>query len=230
MNQKSKASAKKTTETREQSVTKKGINTTMSRLTAIIGLTVLLGATAPFWHMWADKSSADEFIGFRNFRQFLYAFGIYFAFFCASSFFFWIKHFIDPQYQSVVKIINILGGIFVSISAYFLLWVFIPVSDFPDYVYEIAFVLTAVFIAYGMYLLNRFVARIALNKLRNIKNLVGFMLRVRDKHYERVALKALYAEKRNRPMDSPDTVAENIDEFEEDFYETLEKVDTYYNN
>ncbi|MEM9687610.1 MAG: hypothetical protein AAF934_11915, partial [Bacteroidota bacterium] len=87
--------------------------------------------------------------------------------------------------------------------------------------------LTAMFIAYGVYQFNRFIARIALNKQQNMRNLIGFIVRVREKHYQRVAVKAMYAEKHKKPMHSADTVADNADEFEEDFYDTLGKVDTY---
>ncbi len=226
MKMESNLSTKKITKTQRPKTTK-AINPKLSGFSKLIGVVVLLGATAPFWHIWFDQNSENKFLGFKNLSVFLSAFGTYFAFFCASSFFFWIKNFIDPQYKDVIKIINIIGGVFVSISVYFLLWVFNPHSDFPSYVYHIVFVIIAVLIAYAMYLLNNFVARVSFNKLQNMRNLIGFIVRTRDKHYQRVAVKALYAEKHKKPMSSKDTVADNANEFEEDFYDTLEKVDTY---
>ena len=104
---------------------------------------------------------------------------------------------------------------------------FNPHSDFPAYVYEIAFAITAVGIAWAMYLFNNFITRLTLNKLQNMRNLIGFILRIHNKHYERIAVKALYAETHKEPMHCPDSVADNVNKFEEDFYDTLERVDTY---
>lgn len=192
-----------------------------------MGTVALIGGTAPFWHIWADRGSTDEFMDFPNLRRFLSAFGTYFAFFCSSSFFFWIKNFIDPQYIKIIRIINVLGGTFLSISIYFLLWVFIPYSDFPSYVYDIVFAIAAVFIAYGIYLLNRFIADLALHKNANTRNLISFIFRVRNTHYKRVAVKAMYAQEYKEPLRSEDTVEENTNAFEDDFYETLEKVEPH---
>lgn len=68
-----------------------------------------------------------------------------------------------------------------------------------------------------------------LDKKENIKNLLAFIIRVRTKHYTTVAEKALYAELHNEAMEAKDTVEDNANEFEEDFYDTLEKVDNIKN-
>lgn len=196
------------------------------RLSILIGAIVLIGATAPIWHIWFDVNSTYKIFGFSNIHVFLYAFGSHFAIFCAASFIFWIKNFIDPQYKNLPKIINIVGGVFAAVGSYLLIWVFNPYSDFPEYVYHIVFGISAVFIAYGMYALNNFIFLVTLDKKRNIKNLISFIIRIRNKHYRRVAVKALHAEEYKEPLQTEDTVEDNANEFEEDFYETLEKVDT----
>lgn len=218
---KSRLSTKKNTNLQET----KTISKKLSKFSFFIGAVVLLGITAPLWHIWADKTSKEEFIGFINLRIFLAAFGSYFAAFCFAFFVFWIKNYIDPKYKKIRRGINIVGGVFVSINAYFLLWVFNPYEDFPQYIYDIVFVIASVFIAYGVYLLNRFIAEMAVrNSHRNTKNLVSFIFRVRNKHYKRVAVKALYAEEYSKPLPAEDSVADNANEFEDDFYNTLEKV------
>lgn len=196
----------------------------LQTISLVIGIMALLGATAPFWHIWADKTSVEKFVGFPNFRIFLYSFGNYFALFCLALFLFWVKNFIDPRYSSINKIINLVGGVFLAVSIYFLLWVFNPSQDFPKYIYNVAFGVAAVILTYGVYRLNQFIIHAIWQNKTNIKELLSFAFRVRNKHYKKVAKKALYAEMNGEPKLSNQTVSDNIIEFEDDFYKTLNKV------
>lgn len=58
----------------------------------------------------------------------------------------------------------------------------------------------------------------------NIKTLIAFIFRTRNKHYPNVASKALYAEIHDKAIAADDTVADNANEFEEDLLTTLEKL------
>lgn len=193
--------------------------------TFIVGVLVLIGATAPFWHIWFDQKSTQKFMGFPSIRVFLYSFGTYFAYFCFSLFVLWVKNFIDPRYKKVIRVVNVVTGVFLAISIYFLLWVFLLYGDFPKYVYTIAFAVIAVVITYAVYGLNRFVIRFVSHSRRTVKELVLFAFRVRNNHYKKVAVKSLYAETHNKAKITTHTVRENIGEFENDFYETMEKVE-----
>ncbi len=197
--------------------TRKTTDIKLSKISIIIGIVVFIGATSPFWHMWFDKDSREEFIGFTNFRRFLAAFGINFALFCCASFIFWTKNFIDPQYKKVIKIVNVIGGIFVATGAYFLLWVFNPHSDFPKYVYNIAFAVSGIFVAYGMYLLNKFIVRNIFENRYKIKNLTTFIFRVRNKYFFPMAFNAINKDNREK-------IEEDIEKFDEEVFETLEEL------
>ncbi|MEM9687424.1 MAG: hypothetical protein AAF934_10965, partial [Bacteroidota bacterium] len=72
------------------------------------------------------------------------------------------------------------------ISTYFLIWVLNPYDDFPKYVYHIVFALSAIFIAYSIYLLNNFIADIVMkaSKKYNILRKLYFRNRISQKELD----------------------------------------------
>ncbi|MDB0600481.1 hypothetical protein PL373_04835 [Tenacibaculum maritimum] len=54
-----------------------------------------------------------------------------------------------------------------------------------------------------------------------INGLTNLLIRTKEDHYERVAVKAFYAEKNDKPIISLDTTKENIKEFQEDIDNTI---------
>lgn len=189
----------------------------LSTSSVIIGIIVLLGATAPLWNIWFEHIPTGKVFGFENLSVFLYAFGNHFSLLCAALFIFWLKSFVAPQYKNVIKIINIVGGIFVGISIYFLLWVFNPYDDFPKIYYTIAFAVSSLAIAYGVYLLNNFMARIMLKNQHNTRNLAALIFRIRNKHFFPMAVKAINEDNR-------EAIEEDIDKFDDEVFENLEEL------
>ena len=58
-----------------------------------------------------------------------------------------------------------------------------------------------------------------------IKTLIAFIFKVKDKHYKKVATKALYAEMYNEALETGESFTDNANDFEKDMYQTLKKVD-----
>ncbi|WP_340074830.1 hypothetical protein [Leptobacterium sp. I13] len=190
----------------------------------LLGVVAFIGATAPFWHIIFNRNSTEGFIGFTNFRRFLYSFGNHFALFSCAAFLLFIGNFIAKEHKSVVRIVNIVGGLFAAVGIYFLLWVFNTHSDFPKSAYYAMFSVSALVIAYVIYIFNKFLFQIFITNRYTIKNLIAFVFRVRQVHYKKVAVKALYAEIHDKAKVSDETVKDNADAFEKDFYETLDNV------
>ncbi len=57
-----------------------------------------------------------------------------------------------------------------------------------------------------------------------INNLTDLLVRTKEDHYEKVAVKAYYAEKNDKPIISLDTTKENIEEFDKDVEDTINKL------
>lgn len=98
-----------------------------------------------------------------------------------------------------------------------MLWVFSPVSDFPQYVYEITFILLGILITYGVAVFNGFIARITLENKYNVTNLTAFIFRIRNKYFFPMAFNAINKDNREK-------IEEDIEKFDEEVFETLEEL------
>lgn len=135
----------------------------------LLALLLLTSASSPFWHIKFPSNTSDGIFGFTSLRSFLYTFGTHFILFGASIFFFWILHLI-PNINKKIKIVKKIGhlgvGLYCSVSCYYLLYVFIDSSNspYPDYYYEIAFIVTSIIVSFIIYKVFNFFEY--LNKLK----------------------------------------------------------------
>jgi cell shape-determining protein MreD len=111
----------------------------------IIALLSFVCVTAPFWHIFYKEGANDGVLGFSSMRSFLYTFGVHFALFGCAVFLLLVVNRITDSNKRFRTVGNIIGGGFCSVAVYYLLYVFITKDDpFPDYMYEIAFIVTSV--------------------------------------------------------------------------------------
>ncbi|MEM9687485.1 MAG: hypothetical protein AAF934_11270, partial [Bacteroidota bacterium] len=118
----------------------------------------------------------------------------------------------------------LLHGTLLFIGCFYTFYVFYSEDDFDRSWYVTAMVLCTV----ALVMASKFITESYLSRTRylrkSIQRLIGLLFRIRSEHYEKVAVKALYAERQNVVL-TEDTVEENHREFNEDFYETMRKID-----
>lgn len=109
-----------------------------------------------------------------------------------------------------------LTGIGVSFF-WFIHLIFFTQNDFNKHTYFYAIVGCAVLLTvFTFYLVKHFTY-----KDQAINNLTNLLVRTKEDHYEKVAVKAYYAEKNDKPIISLDTTKQNIEEFDKDVEETI---------
>ncbi|MEN1784655.1 MAG: hypothetical protein AAGF77_05890 [Bacteroidota bacterium] len=99
-------------------------------------------------------------------RSFLYSFGTHFALLGSSLLTFWVVYQVEFASRLVKKAVIYFCGLYFSIAVYYLLFVFIDttVSPYPDYVYELAFIATALGAAFATSLLFKYSKKIKIQR------------------------------------------------------------------
>ena len=131
----------------------------------VICALAFLGSTAPFWHRFVDEDSTVSYLGYSNFSIFLYHFGVHFLSFTTSLFILWIIGFIPDSAKYIKKLVRGCASVFMAISLYFLLWVFMPDKfwrfmpgegfDFPKIYYQIVLVFVSITLTYLLFNLTK---------------------------------------------------------------------------
>ncbi len=135
----------------------------------LIGVLILVSITSPFWHIFFERGASDGIFGFKSMRTFLYSFGTHFILFGCSLFLFWFIYLSLNLEKRLKRIGNLVAGLFLSVSIYYLLFIFIDTSNspYPDSYYEIAFSLGAIFSSIIIYLI--FERKEKLNQIKTRK-------------------------------------------------------------
>lgn len=97
---------------------------------------------------------------------------------------------------------------------------FFTQSDFNKNTYFLTILGIAVLFSIFTYFLVKYYTY----KDQIIYNLLSLVGRIKNKHYQRIATKAMYSEKNERSVISLDTTKENIKDFDKDIAETLKKM------
>lgn len=172
-----------------------------------------------------DKSEA-RFFQFHSLQYFLgeigWAAGLFlYALANLLNTFFLKKRYMRMEFTGKM----LLHSTLLFVGCFYTFYVFYSEKDFSPVWYFFAMVLCAITLVFASkFIIDTYVKRSAYLKA-NIERLVAFIFRVRTTHYKKVAIKALYAEKQDTVIDRSETVTENADEFDEDFYKTLQKID-----
>lgn len=178
------------------------------------------------YERYEEGKAEAEFLQFETFQLFLgefgWALGLFLYAFFNVLYIFYLKKAYPPL---PVRGKLLLHGTLLFIGLFYTCYVFYSEDDFPRTWYFIAMALCAISLTLaGKYLVQAYFKRMAALR-QSIDHLIHFVFRTRREHYRRVAVKALYAEEHKTPLPSPDTVEDNANAFEEDFYNTLEKVE-----
>ncbi len=163
-----------------------------------------------------DLASKHSFRGRSSFRYWIYLFGIVLVgllFSCKS-----LYH--DMKEGSTYKTHFLsLSGICVS-----LFWaihlIFLTHKDFKQSNYILLILLCAVMSTYFTYRLVKYFKY----KDDIIRNLIQFIIRVKETHMGGLAVKSLYASRTGEPMCSEEEVCDALDEFDRDLQKTIAKV------
>ena len=158
--------------------TEKTINNTKYKVAAYIICTLaILGSSAPFWHKFADKTSITSYFDFKNFYFFLYHFGTHFSLFTTSLFFLWVISFIPNSAKFIKKLITLSALVFMTISLYFLLWVFMPGKgfDFSKNYYGIVAAISSIVLTFALFKLTKASFSYIDNIINNIKYLTNII-------------------------------------------------------
>ena len=180
-------------------------------------------------HIVKKIKSEARFLHFNSVQYFLgelgWAVGLFLYAFTNLFYTFYFRH----RYWFVKGEVTgrlLLHSTLLFVGCFYTFYVFYAQVDFHRAWYFIAMALCTV----TLVIASNFITKSYINRTRylrrSIQQLVGFIFRIRTKHYSRVAAKALYAEKQNIIINKHgDTVEDNSNEFDKDFYQTLRKIE-----
>ena len=179
-----------------------GIGTSKQIIFTFIVLFGILASISPFIHMLFPKQNpkieileeklknneisssiyknelsmikkSDKVFGFRNKRSFLYSIGHPFSGLVFSLIVMYVLQFIhNEEIKNALKIATIL---FMSISCYFIIWIFWDKSDLPDLAYYIMIGISSITSSFLSYKFISHHNRLIDTLFTNIKDLISFM-------------------------------------------------------
>ncbi len=230
--------SKQLTEQKSKTLVVEGTKLKILLVTILIG--AVLGSAAPFIHMlfpvkaqekillekkYENKEITAEvfqkqsdilwekhqFIGFTNFRRFLFAIGLPVALFFCSFLMMFITRFSENSFVKKSGFFTSLS--FQIISLFFILWTIYPFDsekyDFGESTYFTLLIISSILLAFGFYFISKALAyrRIETQYLVRLANNLKFKLfKILDKH---------------EPKDVADIEKDKIND---EVYDTFEKV------
>ncbi|MFD0992353.1 hypothetical protein [Tenacibaculum geojense] len=163
-----------------------------------------------------ELAAEHSFRGRSNFKFWIFQFGL-----ILLGFYFSVKSLVDDLKRKIKtghELISIVG---ISIS---LLWfyhlIFQTAKDFYTETYLFAKFLAA--LAVGFFI-SRLIKYYVL-KTGIIQSLIDLIIRIKKVHYKEMVIKALYAEKYDRSIDSIETVKNQTERFDQDVKETIKNI------
>ncbi len=118
-------------------------------INVFIILSVIIGAIAPFLHIFFSKESTDKIVGFNNMRSFLFAIGLPVSLFVISLFVAFMSNLLELR--AYKKSIQVSSLVFISIALYFIIWTFWYRDDFDIYLYYTFIGVISISSAYVIY-------------------------------------------------------------------------------
>ncbi|WP_438710548.1 hypothetical protein ACSTS3_17000 [Aquimarina muelleri] len=206
----------------------------------MIVLGAVLGSIAPFLHIVYPKTALEklkleeefdkgeislehykeqkdvlwekyQFLGFKNFRRFLFAIGLPIALFCCSLILIYVSKFIPDK---IAKRASIIAGIsFQFTSIYFVIWTLWAYTyeekDFSKSTYYLVIILSSVLITSAIFQFQKSLSRYN----AKIRELISFIAGTRQQFFANV--------ERN---ESKEQVEIQKKKFDQEMYNTFEKV------
>ena len=163
-----------------------------------------------------DLATQHSFRGRSSLHFWLATFGL-----VTLGFYFSIKSLFDSFSRGSTfkhQLVDLAGIIVCSFWAIHL--IFLTQNDFLANRYIGTLLVCSILISGFVYFTVRYFnyKDIAINKLTNL------LIRTKENHFERVAVKAYYAEKNDKPIISLDTTKENIESFDKDVEDTINQL------
>ncbi|MDB0611282.1 hypothetical protein PL371_05225 [Tenacibaculum maritimum] len=157
----------------------------------------------------------QSFLGRANFKFWLFQFGL-----IILGFYFSCKSLIDDlkkQIKTGHEIISIIG---ISVSLFWLYHLFFQTaSDFYTETYLIFKFIVSLAVGYFISRLIKYYT----TKEGVVKSLVDLIFRIKKTHYRNIVVKALYAEKYDRSLDTLETVKSQANAFDKDVNSTIKQ-------
>ncbi|MEM9686804.1 MAG: hypothetical protein AAF934_07765 [Bacteroidota bacterium] len=168
----------------------------------------------------------DQFLQFKSFQYFLgelgWAVGLFLYAFTNLLHAFYVRNrYFKKEFLSRI----LLHSTLLFVGCFYTVYVFYTKDDFSRTAYFVAMlVCTAALVVAGKLLVDAY-AKMTQYLRDQIYDLVAFIFSIHKKHYRSMAVKARYAEQMRVVLKEDDkTVKERIEEFEEEIYETIDKV------
>ena len=167
--------------------------------TYIFCILTIIGASAPFWHIFADEHSTVPYLGFKNFYIFLYNFGVHFTLFSFSLFILWLIGFIPNSAKYIKKLARGCVSVFIAISLYFLIWVFMPLwsneINYPRNYSRIVVALSSITLTFLLFKLTKASFSYFDGIILSLRNKISFLIKnifeLRAKHFLPTLAKAI---------------------------------------
>ena len=161
-------------------------------------------------------TSGFSFRGRSSFHFWIFIFGL-----VSALFYFSCKSLFDEVSKGSTFRHHLVSLSGIIVACFWLIHLlFFTQNDFNKNVYFLTILGLAVLFSVFTYFLVKYYSY----KDQIIYNLLGLVGRIKNKHYKRIATKAMYSEKNESSVISIDTTKENINEFDKDVIETLKKM------
>ncbi len=163
-----------------------------------------------------EANIKQSFLGRDSLKFWAFQFGL-----ILLGFYFSIKSLIEDYKKSLRtghEIISIIG---ISVCLFWFYHLFFQTAE--DF-YTETYLIFKFIISLGIgYFVSRLIKYYAI-KDGVIKTLIDLVLRIKTKHYRKMATNALYAEKYDKSIDSVETVKQQTKELDKDISETIKKI------
>ncbi len=157
-----------------------------------------------------------SFLGRTNFKFWLTQFGI-----ILLGLYFSIKSLLDDYKKALKTGHQYISNIGILVSLFWLYHLFFKTAtDFYNETYVFTEIVLCVIATFFVSNLIKYYAK----KETIIKTLVNLVLRIKTTHYKNILVKALYAEKHDKSIDSLKTAKSESEKFDKDVKETINKV------
>ncbi|TCI84925.1 hypothetical protein [Tenacibaculum sp. M341] len=158
----------------------------------------------------------QRFLGRANFRYWLTQFGI-----ILLGLYFSVKSLYDDYRKNLKTGHRFISQIGILVSLFWMYHLFFrTAADFYTETYVITEIVLCIIAAFFIANLIKYYAK----RESVVKGLISLVLRIKTKHYRNILVKALYAEKHDKSMDSIETTRSQSDEFDRDVKDTFNKV------
>ncbi len=159
---------------------------------------------------------AQSFLGRSDFKFWLTQFGI-----ILLGLYFSVKSLYDDYRKKLRTGHQFISQIGILVSLFWMYHLFFKTAaDFYTETYVITEIVLCIIAAFFIANLIKYYAK----KENVVKGLISLVLRIKTKHYRNILVKALYAEKHDKSMDSIETTRSQSDEFDRDVKDTFNKV------